>query len=140
MGSRIFRTLGIALVLWGVLAPGRGSAADPMRTALPIVTLQMKAEQMLDSIHRMPPPEGAQKQDISGFVKQQLPPRMGLLNVKSAFEDIPTARISRPADGVLVVRDERRRWLWSRTHVVVMTYRFTYMPEQAKVHAVRYTE
>jgi len=140
MGSRIFRTLGIALVLWGVLAPGRGSAADPMRTALPIVTLKMKAEQMLDSIHRMPPLEGTQKQDISGFVKQQLPPRMGLLNVKSAFEDIPTARISRPAEGVLVVRDERRRWLWSRTHVVVMTYRFTYMPEQAKVHAVRYTE
>ena len=140
MGSRIFRTLGIALVLWGVLAPGKGSAADPMRTALPIVTLKMKAEQMLDSIHRMPPLEGAQKQDISGFVKQQLPPRMGLLNVKSAFEDIPTARISRPAEGVLVVRDERRRWLWSRTHVVVMTYRFTYMPEQAKVHAVRYTE
>lgn len=140
MGSRIFRTLGIALVLWGVLAPGRGSAADPRRTALPIVTLQMKAEQMLDSIHRMPPPEGAQKQDISGFVKQQLPPRMGLLNVKSAFEDVPTARISRPAEGVLVVRDERRRWLWSRTHVVVMTYRFTYMPEQAKVYAVRYTE
>lgn len=139
MGSRIFRTLGIALVLWGVLAPGRGSAADPVRTALPIVTLKMKAEQMLDSIHRMPPLEGAQKQDISGFVKQQLPPRMGLLNVKSAFEDIPTARISRPAEGVLVVRDERRRWLWSRTHVVVMTYRFTYMPEQAKVHAVRYT-
>ena len=140
MGSRTFRTLGIALVLWGVLAPGRGSAADTTRTALPIVTLKMKAEQMLDSIHRMPPLEGAQKQDISGFVKQQLPPRMGLLNVKSAFEDIPTARISRPADGVLVVRDERRRWLWSRTHVVVMTYRFTYMPEQAKVHAVRYTE
>ena len=140
MGSRIFRTLGIALVLWGVLAPGRGSAADPMRTALPIVTLQVKAEQMLDSINRIPPPEGAQKQDISGFVKQQLPPRMGLLNVKSAFEDVPTARISRPAEGVLVVRDERRRWLWSRTHVVVMTYRFTYMPEQAKVHAVRYTE
>ena len=140
MGSRIFRTLGIALVLWGVLAPGRGAAADPMRTALPIVTLQMKAEQMLDSIHSMPPPEGAQKQDISGFVKQQLPPRMGLLNVKSAFEDVPTARISRPAEGVLVVRDERRRWLWSRTHVVVMTYRFTYMPEQAKVPAVRYTE
>ena len=89
MGNSIFRTLGIALALWGVLAPCRGSAANPMRTAPPIVTLQMKAEQMLDSIHRMPPPEGAQKQDISGFAKQQLPPRMGLLNVKAAFEDIP---------------------------------------------------
>ena len=70
------------------------------------------------------------------FNFRMVPPPRGLIKDRNGV----VIAGNRPSFRVLVVRDERRRLLWSRTNVVVMTYRFTYMPEQAKVHAVRYTE